>query len=45
MGIWGGSNDVAKNETMNGLRHLRKFVNRKKKTQILYSLQLLTDMT
>jgi hypothetical protein len=42
--LWGGSNDVAKNETMNGLRHLRKFVNRKKNTN-LYSLQLLTDMT
>jgi 2-oxoglutarate dehydrogenase complex dehydrogenase (E1) component-like enzyme len=28
--LWGGSNNVAKNETMNGLRHQRKFVNRKK---------------
>jgi hypothetical protein len=42
--LWEGSNDVAKNETMNGLRHLRKFVNRKNNTN-LYSSQLLTDMT
>jgi hypothetical protein len=28
--LWGGSNDVAKNETVNGLRHLRKFISRKK---------------
>jgi translation initiation factor RLI1 len=33
--LWGGSNDVAKNETMNGLRHLRKFVNRKKNTNFI----------
>jgi hypothetical protein len=32
--LWGGSNDVAKNETMNGLRHLRKFISRKKNTNM-----------
>jgi hypothetical protein len=30
--LWGGSNYVAKNETMNGLTHLRKFINTKKNT-------------
>jgi hypothetical protein len=30
--LWGGSNNVAKNDTMNGLRYLRKFINRKKNT-------------
>jgi capsular polysaccharide biosynthesis protein len=33
--LWGGSNDVAKNETMNGLRHLRKFISRKKNTNLI----------
>jgi hypothetical protein len=33
--LWGGSNDVAKNETMNGLRDLREFVNRKKNTNFI----------
>jgi hypothetical protein len=33
--LWGGSNDVAKNETMNGLTHLRKFINTKR-TKIFY---------
>jgi hypothetical protein len=28
--LWGGSNDVAQNETLNALRHLKKFVSRKK---------------
>jgi adenosyl cobinamide kinase/adenosyl cobinamide phosphate guanylyltransferase len=31
----GGLNDVAKNETMNGFRHLRKFINRKKNTNFI----------
>jgi hypothetical protein len=34
--LWGGSNDVVKNETMNGLRHLRKFVNKKKNTNFIH---------
>jgi hypothetical protein len=33
--LWGGSNHVAKNETMNGLRHLRKFVNKEKNTNLI----------
>ena len=33
--LWGGSNDVAKNETVIGLRHLRKFVNSKKNTNFI----------
>jgi hypothetical protein len=33
--LWGDSNDVAKNETVNGLRHLRKFINKKKNTNFL----------
>jgi hypothetical protein len=33
--LWGGSNNVAKNETMNGLKYLRKFINRKKNTNFI----------
>jgi capsular polysaccharide biosynthesis protein len=33
--LWGSLNDVTKNETMNGLRHLRKFINRKKNTNFI----------
>jgi hypothetical protein len=33
--LWGGSNDVARNEAVIGLRHLRKFVNSKKNTNFL----------
>jgi hypothetical protein len=32
---WGGSNDVNKNETPIGLRHLKDFINRRSNTNIL----------
>jgi hypothetical protein len=33
--IWGGSNDVSKNETSLGLKHLKNFINHKSNTNIL----------
>jgi hypothetical protein len=33
--IWGGSNDVSKNETSLGLRHLKNFINHRSNTNIL----------
>jgi hypothetical protein len=33
--LWGGSNDVAKNETTKGLNHLKKFTNMNRNTNIL----------
>jgi hypothetical protein len=33
--LWGGSNDIAKNEAVSGLGSLRKFVNNKKNTDIV----------
>ena len=33
--IWGGSNDINKNETSRGLRHLQNFANHKSNTNIL----------
>ena len=35
--LWGGSNDVANNETMNGLSHLKKFTNRKKEYEFYFN--------
>lgn len=33
--IWGGSNDIARNNTDNGLRHLQQFVERNDQTNII----------
>ena len=33
--IWGGANDIEKNETYNGLTHITNFVNSRKHTNIL----------
>jgi hypothetical protein len=33
--IWGGANDINKNEVNNGLRHLKNFVNNKQNTNII----------
>ena len=33
--IWGGSNDVDKNETSCGLKHLQNFINHRNNTNIL----------
>ena len=33
--IWGGSNDINKNETSHGLKHLQNFINHRKNTNIL----------
>jgi hypothetical protein len=34
--LWGGSNDIVKNEAVRGLRSLRKFMNGKKNTNIIF---------
>jgi putative cell wall-binding protein len=33
--IWGGSNDVSRNETNKGLKHLNEFVNQRKNTNVV----------
>lgn len=33
--IWGGSNDVSKNETSTGLKDLKNFINHKSNTNII----------
>ena len=33
--IWGGSNDVSRNETNKGLKHLNEFVNQRKNTNVM----------
>jgi hypothetical protein len=34
--IWGGSNDVNRNESMKGLKHLNDFVNQRKNTNVMF---------
>jgi hypothetical protein len=33
--IWGGSNDINRNESMKGLKHLNDFVNQRKNTNVM----------
>jgi hypothetical protein len=33
--IWGGTNDINKNEVNNGLKHLKNFVNNRQNTKLL----------
>jgi len=33
--IWGGSNDINRNETMKGLKYLNDFVNQRKNTKVM----------
>ena len=33
--IWGGSNDINRNETVKGLKHMNEFVNQRKNTNIM----------
>jgi hypothetical protein len=33
--IWGGANDINKNEVNNGLKHLKNFINTNQNTNII----------
>jgi hypothetical protein len=39
--VWGGSNDINRNEIIKGLKYLNEFVNQRKNTYLLtYSMEL-----